>query len=401
MNILFLTKEYYHEKLPNSGGTGRFISNLSKSLVHEGHNVFVFGLEKKSFYIDDFGVKVTFVKNKLSRNHLYKLSRSISKKVPFLRKYYLPILRMEFKNTAIELNKFISKNNLQIDIIETHDFEGLSLFLDDRYPIVIRCHGNYNFFHNYFNFKVAQHKLDFEKEAFAKVNNFIMVSKYSQSINHKLFNLDKSKLIYNGIDTDEFKISEEVSIIPKSIFFFGNVTYEKGADIAVAVLIEVLKSEPNTTLNFVGRNTNYNSTIETILKENNILNKVIFHGFKLSNEIIKIMSKAAIVLLPSRGENFSLAALEMMSLSKPIICSNIPSFSELIIHNENGFIANSIQEYVKSVQFLFENKLASKEIQKNARKTIVEKFNKNKLVKETIDYYQEVIINHTRTDTNY
>jgi hypothetical protein len=57
MNILFLTKEYYHEKLPNSGGTGSFISGLSKSLVNEGHNVFVFGIEKKSIYIDDFGVK--------------------------------------------------------------------------------------------------------------------------------------------------------------------------------------------------------------------------------------------------------------------------------------------------------------------------------------------------------
>ena len=394
MNILFLTKEYYHEKLPNSGGTGRFISNISKSLVNEGHNVYVFGLANTNYILDDYGVKVIYIKNPLYKNHLYKLSKSISKKIPFLRKYHVELLKLELKLTAKELDKFILKNNLQIDIIETHDFEGLSLFLDETYPIVIRCHGNYNFFHNYFNFKFAQHKLDFEKEAFAKVKNFIVVSKYSQSINHKLFNLEKSKLIYNGIDTDEFKISEEVSIIPKSIFFFGNVTYEKGADIAVAVLIEVLKFEPNTTLNFVGRNTNYNSTIENILKENNILNKVIFHGFKLSNEIIKIMSKAAIVLLPSRGENFSLAALEMMSLSKPIICSNIPSFSELIIHNENGFIANSIQEYVNSVRFLFENKLASKEIQKNARKTIVEKFNKNKLVKETIEYYNEVISNH-------
>jgi glycosyltransferase involved in cell wall biosynthesis len=220
-----------------------------------------------------------------------------------------------------------------------------------------------------------------------------MVSKYSQSINHKLFNIEKSEVIYNGIDTDKFRISEDVAIIPKSIFFIGNVSYEKGADIAVSVLIEVLKFEPTATLNFVGRNTNYNNAIENILIENNILNKVIFHGFKLSNEIMKIMSKAEIVILPSRGENFSLAALEMMSLSKPIICSNIPSFSELIINSENGFIANSIQEYVNAIQFLFENREASKEVEINARKTIVEKFNKKKLVKETLDYYNEVIIN--------
>jgi glycosyltransferase involved in cell wall biosynthesis len=394
MNILFLTKEYYHEKLPNCGGTGSFISNLSKSLVNEGHTVFVFGVEKKSVYIDDFGVKVTFVKDTLSRNHIYKLARSITKKVPFLRQYYLPILRMELKKIAAELNKFISINNLQIDIIETHDFEGLSLYLDNKIPVVIRCHGNYNFFHNYFNFKFAKYKLDFEREAIAKAKNFIMVSKYSQSINHKLFNLEKSQVIYNGIDTDKFRISEDVAIIPKSIFFFGNVSYEKGADIAVSVLIEVLKFETTATLNFVGRNTNYNNSIENILIENNILNKVIFHGFKLSNEIIKIMSNAEIVILPSRGENFSLAALEMMSLSKPLICSNIPSFSELIIHNENGFIANSIQEYVNAIRLIFENKETSKDIEINARKTIVEKFNKNKLVKETLDYYNDAIINH-------
>jgi glycosyltransferase involved in cell wall biosynthesis len=396
MNILFLTKEYYHENLPNSGGTGRFISNLSKSLVNEGHNVYVFGLEKKAVYVDDFGVKVTFVKNTLSKNHVFKLSRSITKKVPFLRRYYLPVLRLEFKIIAKKLNKFISRNNLQIDIIETHDFEGLSLYLNNKIPLVIRCHGNYNFFHNYFNFKFEKHELEFEKEAFAKVKNFIMVSKYSQSINHKLFNLNQSRLIYNGIDTDEFQVSEEANIIKKSIFFFGNVSYEKGADIAVGILIEALKVEPNATLHFVGRNTYYNITIENILKENNILNKVVFHGFKLSKEIIKIMSKAEIVILPSRGENFSLAALEMMSLSKTIICSNIPSYSELITNNKNGFIANSIQEYVNAIRLIFENKEAAKEIENNARKTIVENFNKNKLLKETLEYYNEIITNHKK-----
>lgn len=397
MNILFLTKEYYHEELPSSGGTGRFISNLSKSLVNEGHNVYVFGLEKKSIFIDDFGVKVTYKKNKLLRNHIYKLCKSISKKVSFLRKYHDEILKSELKLIVKELDEFILKNNLQIDIIETHDFDGISLFLDKKIPYVIRCHGCFSLFYNYFNIDVKKHIMDWEREAFNKAENIITISKYSESLYKELFNINKSKLIYNGIDTEKFK-KIEGDLIPKSIFYLGNTSIEKGADIAIEVFIELLKIEPNSTLHFIGRETSYKSEILQILTDNNITDKVFFYGFQTVEEIVKLISKAETVIFPSKGETFGLALCETMAIEKPVVVSNIGSFNEIIENNYNGIIANTIQDYIDSILFLFENEHEAKKIGVNARKTILEKFNETNLMNETLNYYQEVVNNHKITN---
>ena len=393
MNILFLTKEYYHEKLPSSGGTGRFISNLSKSLVNEGHNVFVFGLEKKSIFIDDFGVKVTYKKNKLLRNHFYKLCKSISKKVSFLKKYHDEILKSELKLIVKELDNFILKNNLQIDIIETHDFDGVSLFLDKKIPYVVRCHGCFTLFHTYFNVAVKEHVLNWEREAFNKAENIITISKYSESLYKELFHFSKAKLIYNGIDTEKFK-NIEGDLIPKSIFYLGNTSIEKGADIAIKVFIELVKKEPNATLHFIGRETGYTNDLLQIIADNQLTEKVFFYGFQPVEEIVKLISKAETVIFPSKGETFGLALCETMAIGKPVVVSNIGSFNEIIENKYNGIMANSIQDYIDSIVFLFENKQEAIKIGENARKTILEKFNQTNLLKETLDYYNEVIINH-------
>jgi glycosyltransferase involved in cell wall biosynthesis len=306
---------------------------------------------------------------------------------------------MELKNTAIELNKFISKNNLQIDIIETHDFEGVSLFLDKKIPYVIRCHGCFSLFYNYFNIDVKKHIMDWEREAFNKAKNIITISKYSESLYKELFYFNKSKLIYNGIDTEKFK-NIEGDLIPKSIFYLGNTSIEKGADIAIKVFIELLKKEPNSTLHFIGRETGYNNDFLQIISDNHITEKVFLYGFQPVKEIVKLISKAETVIFPSKGETFGLALCETMAIGKPVVVSNIGSFNEIIENMYNGIIANTIQDYIDSIVFLFENKQEAIIIGKNARKTILEKFNKTNLLNETLNYYQEVIINHRVTDIN-
>ena len=62
MNILFLTNEYSYESLPESGGTGVFISNISKILISKGHKVYVFSLSNIDLDIHDLGVIVKIKK---------------------------------------------------------------------------------------------------------------------------------------------------------------------------------------------------------------------------------------------------------------------------------------------------------------------------------------------------
>lgn len=73
----------------------------------------------------------------------------------------------------------------------------------------------------------------------------------------------------------------------------------------------------------------------------------------ISQKLLKFLKNAHIVLFPSFGENFSMALLEVMALGRITITSSIPSFREVIIDYENGFIANDESEYIERIDYIF------------------------------------------------
>jgi glycosyltransferase involved in cell wall biosynthesis len=391
MNILFLTREYKHRDLPACGGTGNFITNVSTELAKSNHNIYVFGVNKSKINLHYENVNITFIKSLYNRNLLINFLRSITGKVLFLEKLHFYIHELEKKDIAKQLYKHIKINDLKIDIIETHDFEGISLYIDNKIPYTIRCHGSWSLLEKYFGYKAEKGRVYCEKKALKKGENIIAISEFSKKANHELFGINNFELIYNGIDTNVFKSPNEIKIIEKSIFYFGNISLEKGADIAIQVFVALLKTEPDTTLHFLGKEGNYTSEIVQIIKNKNIEEKIFFYGIQNTKEVIEILSKAAVVIFPSKGETFGLALCETMSLSKTVITSNIESFREIIENTKNGYIANNIDDYVSYIGNVFENKEKSEIIGLQARNTIVEKFSLEKTIQNSLNYYTKVI----------
>ena len=385
MHILFLTREYKHPDLPACGGTGVFYANLAHKLIKKGHVVTVFGVSKKEISLNDNGVNIYFIKDVFKRNKLLNITRSITKKISFISSSHLKIFEYEKKEIANKLKDYISSQNILVDIIETHDFDGLSLYLDNTIPYAIRCHGSWTILEKYFGYtKVQIGRKHCEKKAIEKAENIITISKFSKKANEELFNIKNTKLIYNGINTSEFQGDLSIPTIPYSIFFIGNISIEKGADVAFSVFCKIEKVFPQAKLHFIGR--------EGVLKEEfvkgmNLLNlnsKVFFHGYLSKEEIINKLNKTDVVLFPSKGENFSLGILEAMALKKIVISSDIDAFNEVIIHEENGFIANKEEDYFDIISRIFNNTYNLQTISKNAGETIINKFGINKMINETI-----------------
>jgi len=314
MNILFLTREYKHPLLNKCGGTGVFYSNLAPELVKKGHNVFVLGVHNNHLEFDDNGVQVTFIKSLFKRNIFFNLMRSVTGKIKLLEKLHFKIHEYEKKDVASQLYQFIKKQNLSIDIIETHDFDGLSLYLNDAIPYTVRCHGSYSVLANYFGYKTEKGRIHCERKAFLKVENSIVISAFSKKINTELFKLKSPSLIYNGINTTFFKPNSKVQIIPNSIFYFGNISTEKGADIAIDSFVEIARKNTDATLHFIGKLGKYNLEIVEKLKQFGIENKVFFYGLLSPIEVIETLNKAEVVIFPSRGETFGLDLWEKMRL---------------------------------------------------------------------------------------
>jgi glycosyltransferase involved in cell wall biosynthesis len=218
-----------------------------------------------------------------------------------------------------------------------------------------------------------------------------VISKISKTINEGIFHISNPQLIYNGIDSHIFSNNEKNSKIENSIFYFGNLSKEKGVETALEAFNRIKKDVPNCTLHFVGKTNDYQSKLIDFLPKD-VLKDVFFYGNQSFSEIVNLLSKAAVVFFPSKGENFSLALLESLSLSKIVICSDIPAFSEIVKHGENGFIAKDIEDFHAITLKIFQSSTEQiSTIENNARNTVVENFDISKMTDNTIQYYQTII----------
>ena len=113
-----------------------------------------------------------------------------------------------------------------------------------------------------------------------------------------------------------------------------------------------------------------------------------YHSF--NKDVRLFIDNANCIILPSYREGMPKSLLESMSMSRPIITTNVPGCKDLIIDNYNGFICSSKNsESIESAIIKFINLTASKKILfgRNSRKIILNKYDE----KIVINKYMEII----------
>lgn len=390
-SVLIVTREYKCSRGPKVGGTGVFYKNLCTELVKRGISVHVFLISKYTFDVEEDGVKIHSIKDIFKANPLLELLRSFTGKIKAFEQIHFKTYLSEKKIISEKINVWIKKNDLHFDIAETHDFDGLALSIPGNIPYVIRCHGSWSVLEKYFGYKkVHQGRVFCEKEAFKQAENIIAISKYNETINKSLFDIKNPRLIYNGIDEKFYTHEPSAEIIPQSVFYLGNVSFEKGAETLISNFIQLKKNYPEASLHFMGNPNHYPAYIAENIQDSGTRDSVHFYGNKTGSEIVQLISKAEVVCFPSKGENFSLSLLEVMAMQKPVVCSAIDSFKEIIEEPVNGMIAEE-GNFHEKISLIFEDEELRNRLALNARKLVEAKFGIDKMVDETIGYYREII----------
>ena len=383
--ILIFTQEYNHPKLSKTGGIGVFYRNYAESLVKRDYKVIVFGANQFELDEKKGNLHLHFFKNRYFKTHfIQNLLRSLGKKFKSskIESYFL---KKEIAYFTHRLKDFIKKNHYSIDIIETHDWNGISLYLKDlSIPYVVRTHGINAILAKMLNIKPSLGKAKIEDEAFVKAPHIIFVSNYAKDIYGEIYN-KRGVVINNGIVmTPNIKPSNE--IIPYSIFFFGSASIRKGIDIAVNVLRKVVEHYPTATLHIVGKEYDLYQKKYSNKEEGHIVN----HGHLEGEQLWHTLMKAHLFIFPSRGETFGLALCEAMALQKSVVASTFPTFQEIITDKVDGFIAHNEEEYCEYITNLFDDESLNKSIaEKAAQKAQHYNFEDN--VTNSLLYYQKVL----------
>ena len=176
------------------------------------------------------------------------------------------------------------------------------------------------------------------------------------SANHVLNTTDESILRSYGVkDTFLIPLGVDVSIYCPSkkyskfsIVFLGRLDYQKGSDI-LAVLWSGIKEFSNSIDMYVIGDGDYRKDIEALSADP----RVKWSGYLEEREKVEILSHSHLLISPSRHEGFPLSVLEALACGTPVISFAIPGPTETVICGKNGYIVESIPQFVSQVFSVF------------------------------------------------
>ena len=156
---------------------------------------------------------------------------------------------------------------------------------------------------------------------------------------------DKVDVIYNGINFRNYDgwiepadVKRQYGIGPMDpmVLFAGRVVYQKGPDLLVDAIPNILKCHDNTKFVFVGDG-DMRWGMEDRARQLGIGHATRFLGYQNGWRLADLFKACDCVCVPSRNEPFGIVILEAWSAGKPVIASENGGPSEIVWHDVNGF----------------------------------------------------------------
>ena len=206
-----------------------------------------------------------------------------------------------------------------------------------------------------------------------------------QSI-EEVYKVKKIKLIYNGIYLDKYYSNDFIhSTI--NIISVGQIWKTKNHSFMIDIMKELVKRDEKYCLTILGDGPLKNEMERKIEKEN-LSEHVILRGNV--NNVEDFLADSDIFLLTSQYEGLSLATLEAMASSLPIISTNVGGMSDIV--QDNGFLLeeNNVSLFVEKIELLSNNELLRKKMGLRS-KELVKKYNIYDMQEQYMKLYREVL----------
>ena len=291
-------------------------------------------------------------------------------KIPFCDKYYdLPFERSPANINNVKVYKQLSHiiNTYQYDIIHCHTPMGGALTRlasrDARRngsKVIYTAHG----FHFYQGASLLNWLFYYNAEKWLSRFTDILITINQEDFQRaKNFRMNRLEYVPGvGVDTSKFSINSinkfekrknlglpEDAIVILSV---GEINKNKNHEL---VLNSIKKIEHEKVFYVIcGQGPNDEHLLK-MSEKYGIGNNLKLLGFR--NDINEIYKIADIFAFPSLREGLSIALMESMTSSLPVVCTNIRGNRDLIDHNKGGFVVNpeSVDDFAEALQKLVSN----------------------------------------------
>lgn len=173
------------------------------------------------------------------------------------------------------------------------------------------------------------------------------------------------------------------------IAFVGRITYIKGIDLFIKSISIITKIYPNVVGVVIGDGEDKEKAVN-LAKKLDIQHHLIFVG--RVDDPNSIVSKMKFVVLPSRREGFPLVPIEVFSIGKTVISSDIDSNKEIVLHGFNGlcFRSGDYKDLSRKAIRIIRNNDLREQLEYNAMISYNTKYSYDKFIKKYEKVYDMI-----------
>jgi L-malate glycosyltransferase len=225
-----------------------------------------------------------------------------------------------------------------------------------------------------------------------KMDKVIAISNATKEfmIKKEKIEIEKIKLIYNGIDMNRFFVQDS-KLFNNEDFVVGSIgrlSREKGHKHLVRACRFI--NDKRWSLNIVGDGP-MKKELKMLVRLLDIEDKVKFIGSVL--DIRSLLNEMDIFVLPSVSEGLSLAVIEAAAAGKFIIATNVGGVPEIVDHQVNGllFEPKNIEQLVSHLNWVIEHKQEAQKYADLLQQKVKEQFDIVKTIKQYETLYKSLV----------
>lgn len=275
---------------------------------------------------------------------------------------------------ALKELKEIEKR-IKPDIIHLHSSKagvlGRILFGFGKVPVFYTPHGYSFLMKDQSALKIAVFKLIEKVCGFTKC---VTISCSEGEHRETLKLTKKAQYVSNGINIQEVQgIIDKVEKKehPFTVFTLGRICYQKNPE----MFNEIANSMPEVKFIWIG---------DGELREKLTSPNIEIAGWLDRKSAIEIAVNADVFILTSLWEGLPISLLEAMYMGKKCVVSNVIGNNDVIKNGVNGYVCNSVQEFVEAIN-------NEADVEYNAKKDIDEMYNTNIMAEKYREIYLKAI----------
>lgn len=188
-----------------------------------------------------------------------------------------------------------------------------------------------------------------------------------------------ARVIYNGLDFSRFE-GIEPGQIQYDLCMVANFSNHKDHQTLVKAMALIIKDFPQAKLLLVGHDAGTLDQTKNMVNQLGLVNSVIF-----VTDCIKpyqYIADSKVCVLATYGEGISNSILEYSAFAKPVIASDAPGNSEIIVSGKNGFLVKvgSAEALAEKAVLLLENPDLRRRLGDCGKEFVMQKFSVESMI---------------------